>query len=70
MKHDFIPRDATVADLEEKAAEYEQRAEKEGEPLATELLEQARVSREWLPGCGRDGGVRERNLPSLRCSPL
>lgn len=47
MKRDFIPKDVTVADLERKAAEYEQRAAKEGEPLATELVEQARVCREW-----------------------
>ena len=48
MKQHFIPRDATVAELEQKAADAEQTAVKESEPHATELREEARLYREWV----------------------
>ena len=37
MKQHFIPRDATVAELEQKAADAEQQATNESKPRATEL---------------------------------
>ena len=37
MKQHFIARDATVAELEQKAADAEQKATNESEPRATEL---------------------------------
>jgi hypothetical protein len=43
----FIPREATVAELEYKAAETERKAANESEPRATELREQAKLYREW-----------------------
>jgi hypothetical protein len=48
MKQHFIPRDATVAELEQKAAEAEQTAAKEWEPRATELREEAKLYRQWI----------------------
>jgi hypothetical protein len=47
MKQHFIPRDATVADLERKAAECERKADSEQEPRATELRDEAKLYREW-----------------------
>jgi hypothetical protein len=47
MKQHFIPPDATVADLERKAAECDQKAANEEEPLATELREEAKLYRGW-----------------------
>ncbi len=47
MKQHFIPRDATVADLERKAADAEEKAVNEPEPRATELREEAKLYREW-----------------------
>jgi hypothetical protein len=47
MKQHFIPADATVADLERKAAESDQKAANEEEPLATELREEAKLYRGW-----------------------
>ena len=41
MKHHFIPRDATVAELERKAADAEEKAANEPEPRAAELREKA-----------------------------
>ena len=43
----FIPRDATVDELEQKAAECEQRAAAEAEPRASELQGEANLYREW-----------------------
>jgi hypothetical protein len=47
MKQLFIPRDATVAEMERKAAVAEEKASKESEPRATELREEAKLYREW-----------------------
>jgi hypothetical protein len=47
MKQHFLPRDATVAELEEKAADCEKKAANEPEPRATELREEAKLYREW-----------------------
>ena len=43
----FIPRDATVAELERKAVDAEERAANESEPRAKELREEAKLYREW-----------------------
>jgi hypothetical protein len=47
MKQHFIPRDATVAELERKATECERKAASEQEPRATELRDEAKLYREW-----------------------
>ena len=44
----IVPAEATIADLEKKAAEYERRAEQESEPVATQLKEQAKECRTWM----------------------
>ena len=46
-KQHFIPRDATLADLEKKAADPELKAANESEPRATELRDEAKLYREW-----------------------
>ena len=45
MKQPFIPREATVGELEQKAAMLGQKATTESEPRATELREEARLYR-------------------------
>jgi hypothetical protein len=47
MQWHFIPRDPTIAELERKAANAEENATSESEPLAAELREQAKLYREW-----------------------
>jgi hypothetical protein len=44
----ILPSGTTLAELEEKAAEYEREAECAAEPVATELREKARLCREWI----------------------
>jgi hypothetical protein len=44
----LVPADSTIADLEEKATECEERAQKESEPEATKLREEALLYREWI----------------------
>jgi hypothetical protein len=59
MKQQVIPRDATVAELEQKANDAEKKSANEPEPRATELRELAKLYREWIAqlGSGRpDGG--------------
>jgi hypothetical protein len=46
QKH-FISRDATVEELERKAADAEEEATKEPEPRAAELRGEAKLYREW-----------------------
>ena len=53
----FIPREATVAELEGKAADAEEKATNESEPHATELREEAKLYRE-LSRMGRIPAVR------------
>jgi len=48
MKQHFIPRDATVTELEQKASDAEEAAAKESEPRATELQEEAKLYRQWI----------------------
>jgi len=48
MIRDFIPPDATIAELEKKAADCEQRAPKAEEPRATELRKEAKLYRDWV----------------------
>jgi hypothetical protein len=43
MKQHFIPREVTVAELERKAADAEQKAVNESEPHAAELRDQAKL---------------------------
>jgi hypothetical protein len=47
VKHPIIPRDATVAELEQKANDAEKQSVKEPE-RATELRELAKLYREWI----------------------
>jgi hypothetical protein len=48
MAQHLIPRDATIAELERKAADAEEKSAKEPEPRATELREEAKLYREWV----------------------
>jgi hypothetical protein len=52
MNRQFIPADATIAELEKKAAECEERAAQEQEPDAAKLREQAQLCREWIARLG------------------
>jgi hypothetical protein len=47
MQPHFIPQDATVTDLERKAADAEEKATNESEPRAAALREEAKLYREW-----------------------
>jgi hypothetical protein len=47
MKRNFVPKNASVTDLERQAKECEERTTKEPEPVASKLREQARICREW-----------------------
>jgi hypothetical protein len=44
----IVSADATIADLERKAAECEAKAKSESEPAATDLGEMADLCREWM----------------------
>ena len=44
----FVPPNATIAELKQRATECERKATKEKEPLATQLREEARLCREWV----------------------
>ncbi len=48
MKNTFIPADATLAELQKNAADCEQRASQEQEPIATALREEAKLYRDWV----------------------
>jgi hypothetical protein len=47
MQQHFIPRSVSVAELERKAAEAEEKATRESEPRAAELQQEAKLYREW-----------------------
>ena len=47
MQQRFIPRDPTIAELERKAADAQEKATSESEPRAAELGEEAKLYREW-----------------------
>ena len=44
----LIPPDATIAELEKKATDCEEKAKVEVEPEATKLREEALLYREWI----------------------
>ena len=48
MNNTFIPADATLAELQKKSADCEQRATQEQEPIATALWEEAQLYRKWV----------------------
>jgi len=48
VRSHFVPADATIAELEKKAAEFELKAEKTEEPLAAELRQEAKLCQEWI----------------------
>lgn len=48
MKDRFIPNNATIQELEEKATDCEKKAEQESEPLASALREEAKIYRDWV----------------------
>ncbi len=64
VKH-FIPRDATVDELEQKAAVCEQQASAEQEPRAADLRDKAELYREWRLRFGKGTGHRS----CVRSSP-
>jgi hypothetical protein len=48
MKREFIPADATIADLKKQAADCEEQAARAAEPLASELREKAKQLQAWI----------------------
>ncbi len=48
MNNTFVPADTTLAELQKKAADCEQRAAQEQEPLATTLRVEAKLYRTWI----------------------
>jgi hypothetical protein len=48
MNNNFISADATLAELQKKSADCEQRAMQEKEPLGTALREEAQLYRKWI----------------------
>lgn len=46
----LVPVGATIAELEMKALECEEKAKKESEPETTKLREEALLYREWIAG--------------------
>jgi len=48
MRREFIPVDATIAELKKHAADCEEQAAKEPEPLASQLRERAKLLRGWI----------------------
>ena len=44
----LVPAGATIAELEKKAVDCEEKAKKEPEPKATRLREEALLYREWI----------------------
>jgi hypothetical protein len=56
MNHTFIPADATLVELRKKAADCEQRATQEQEPLATALREEGRFIGSGLRPHGQGAG--------------
>ena len=67
MEQHFIPRDATVAELERKAADAEEKASNESEPRATELREEAKLYRAWAASLRSGGGRLERVVSVNAC---
>jgi hypothetical protein len=48
MIRKIVPADATIAEREKRAAEYEEKARKELEPMAARLREKASLCRDWI----------------------
>jgi hypothetical protein len=48
MERNFIPAGTTIADLKKEAADCEEQASREPEPLASELREKAKLLRTWI----------------------
>jgi hypothetical protein len=48
MRSNLVPAETNIAELEAKAVEFELRAERELEPLATELRAEAKLCRAWI----------------------
>jgi hypothetical protein len=44
----ILPAGATIAELEKKAADCEEKAKREAEPEATKFREEALLYREWI----------------------
>jgi hypothetical protein len=44
----IVPAGATIAELEKKAAEFEEKAKTEPDRIATRLTEKAKLCREWI----------------------
>jgi hypothetical protein len=58
----FVPADATIAELEKKAEECENKAKQEAEPLASQLTEEAKAFRAWA--------VSQRNVDRYCQNPI
>jgi len=63
----FVPADSSIAELERKAAECEQKAEQEKEPLASQLKEEARLYRGWIAALKSKNGPREGVVTPASC---
>jgi len=48
MRLVLVPAGATIAELEKKATDCDERAKKEAEPQAAKLREEALLYREWI----------------------
>lgn len=44
----IIPADTTIAELEKKACEHEEKAKGESDPIAARLRDEAELCREWI----------------------
>jgi hypothetical protein len=44
----IVPADATIAELEKKASDYEEAAQQAADPIALQLREKAKLCREWI----------------------
>jgi len=48
MERNLIPADATIAELKKQAADCEEQAAQEPEPLATQLRDKAKLLQSWI----------------------
>jgi len=48
MQRNFLPADATIEELKQKAADYDEQASKAEEPQATKLRNRAKYLRAWI----------------------
>jgi hypothetical protein len=44
----IVPAEDTTAELEKKASEYEEEAQRQPDPISAQLREKAKLCREWI----------------------